>query len=146
MITLRDYQSDCIAAVRHDWREIDRTLVVMATGTGKTVVFLALLDQLRTDGELGRALIIAHRRELIYQPIERAQEMFPDLAWNMGVVMADQDDAGARIVVATVQSLASNGRLGRILAAGRISHVIIDECHHTTADTYRSVLDAPAGR
>ena len=145
MIQLRDYQQECIDAVQHDWRRVDRTLAVMATGTGKTIVFLALLDQLRERGELTRGLIIAHRRELIHQPLERAWGMFPELAWNMGVVMADQDDIGARVPVATVQSLNSGDRLERMLSAGAFSHIIIDEAHHGTAQSYMDVLDRLRG-
>jgi superfamily II DNA or RNA helicase len=136
MVKLRDYQIEMITAVQQDWRDIDRTLVVAATGTGKTITFLGLLDQVQPE----RALIIAHRRELIYQPIEKATEFYPLLAGQMGVVMAGQDDCAARIVVATIQTLNSGARLERVLSHGAFSHIIVDECHHATAETYKSVL------
>jgi superfamily II DNA or RNA helicase len=142
-LEVRDYQQHVIDAVRDDWRSgVDSTLVVAATGTGKTVMFLSLLSALAESGELTRALIIAHRRELIYQPIERAAQFYPELAAGMGVVMADEDDAGARVVVATIQTLNAGERLARVLSHGAFSHVIVDEAHHTTADTYLSVLEA----
>lgn len=137
MINLRDYQTETITAIVQDWQDVDKTLVVMATGCGKTIAFLALLDRVQP----ARALIIAHRRELIYQPIEKATEFYPDLARQMGVVMADQDDCAARIVVATIQTLNSSDRLARLLAHGAFTHIIVDECHHATAETYRAVLD-----
>lgn len=144
-MTLRDYQHEAIAAVMADWREADRTLAVLATGTGKTIVFLALLDELRKADQLVRALIVAHRRELIYQPLERARAFFPELAADMGVVMAGEDEVAARHVVATVQTLASSKRLERLLAHGAFSHLVIDECHHATAGTYQRLVERFAG-
>jgi superfamily II DNA or RNA helicase len=144
-LALRDYQIEAIAAVRGDWKGVDRTLVVMATGTGKTQTFLGLLDAERRAGTLTRALIIAHRRELIYQPIQRALEFFPALGAEMGVVMADQNEVHARHIVATIQTLVAGNRVEQILAHGPISHIIIDECHHATAETYQRLVAAFPG-
>lgn len=145
MLTLRDYQRECVDAIRREWERVDRTIAVLSTGTGKTIIFLALLDELLRDDALGRGCVIAHRRELIQQPIERAREFFPDLAREMGVVMAGEDDADARVVVATVQTLNSAGRLGRVLEAGPFSHVVLDEAHHGTCESYVAVLDRLEG-
>ncbi len=141
MYQLRDYQTRAIADIRRDLTEVDRTLAIMATGTGKTATFLSWLDECLAAGELGRALVIAHRRELIHQPIDRMADHFPALAPLSGIVMADRNDVSARVIVATVQTLAAKGRMDAILAHGPITHVVIDECHHTTAATYRKVID-----
>ncbi|OPZ02199.1 MAG: type I restriction enzyme EcoKI subunit R [Alphaproteobacteria bacterium ADurb.BinA305] len=141
MYQLRDYQTRAIADIRRDLTEVDRTLAIMATGTGKTATFLAWLDECLAAGELGRALVVAHRRELIQQPIDRMADHFPQLSPLSGVVMADRNDVSARVIVATVQTLAAKGRMDAILAHGPITHVVIDECHHTTAATYRKVID-----
>lgn len=141
MVTLCDYQQEAIDAILTDWAEVDRTLAVLATGTGKTIIFLALLEQLRQAGKLDRALIIAHRRELIHQPLERARAFFPGLAADMGVVMASADDVAARHVVATVQTLGSALRLARLLEHGAFSHLVVDECHHATAETYQRLVE-----
>jgi superfamily II DNA or RNA helicase len=137
---LRDYQREIIECVVRDWKTYDRVLVHAATGAGKTIVFLALLDQVCQPGK--RALILAHRRELIYQPIEKAQKFFPELAERMGIVMAENDYCEADIVVATVQSLNSGNRLERV---GKFDYIIIDETHRATATTYRNVLDSLPG-
>lgn len=134
---LRDYQTEMITSICQDWQDVDRTLIVAATGTGKTITFLGLLDQVQPE----RALIIAHRRELVYQPIEKATEFYPAMAEQMGVVMAAEDDCASKIVVATIQTLNSGNRLERILAHGQFSHIIVDECHHATAETYKAVLE-----
>jgi len=144
MIQLRDYQQECLVAIDQALADAEaagrlpRTLVIAATGTGKTVIFLAWLDKLPTDA---RVLIIAHRRELIYQPRDRAAEFCPAVAERMGVVMGQEDDVGAQVIVATVQSLTSGDRMARILAHGPIDVCILDEAHHGTASTYLRVLD-----
>lgn len=137
MMQLRDYQTDAIAAIRRDWREgVDDTLFIMATGGGKTQVFLKLLmDEL--DANSGaRALCLAHRKELIEQPLERIAQIDPtwlmkntNLRPRVGVVMAERDDCDRQLTVATIQTLASGNRLKRLLANGPITHLVTDECH-----------------
>lgn len=137
VIKLRDYQEEAKHNIFADWEEFNRVLIMSATGTGKTVMFLSVLADALAKG--GRGLIVAHRRELIYQPIERAMEM--ELPLQFGVVMGKNDQPNAQVVVATVQSLNTNGRLQKILEFGPIDYVVIDEAHHATADTYTYVLD-----
>lgn len=138
---IRDYQREAIESIRRDWLTAKRTLVVMATGTGKTVMFLSLFDELDRAGELGRGLIIAHRRELIYQPRDRMLEHYPQLARQTGVVMANENNVGHRLIIATIQSVMSGDRLAQMLAHGEFSHVVIDECHHATADMYLNLVE-----
>lgn len=161
---LRDYQQTAIDAVRADWRRgVRDTLLVAATGAGKTQMFLRLLmDELDATG--GRALVLAHRKELIDQPLERIRHM--DAAWLMhgplsaprvGVVQAERADYDRQMTIATVQSLAvrrQNGedadgnptyrypRLEKLLTHGPITHLVIDECHHGVADTYLRIIEA----
>ncbi len=141
MIELRDYQLEALDAICADWQTADRTLAVLSTGAGKTIIFLSLLDRLLSSGALGRALILAHQRKLIQQPIERAAQFYPDLAQQMGVVMADENNSAARVIVATVQTLSRPGRIERILSHGPITHIIVDEAHHYTAEVFKRVLD-----
>lgn len=141
MLNLRPYQQTAITNIIADWKDFQRVLLMAATGTGKTVMFLATMAEILRTSPSARILVLAHRRELIYQPIERAASMFPALAFRMGVVMADKDDVRSQIVVATVQSLtASATRLARVLEHGPIEYVIIDEAHHATAETYLKVI------
>lgn len=139
MITYRPYQRECIDQVKADWQEVDATLIVAATGSGKTVVFLGLLDEVLQENPTARCLIIAHRKELIEQPIERLQKFWPHLAERAGIVMAEQNNLDKQIIVATVQTLNADGRLDAILQHGAIDYVITDEAHHAVAQTYQSV-------
>jgi superfamily II DNA or RNA helicase len=142
-IRLRDYQQAAIAAVQRDWQAgYTDVLGVMATGGGKTAVFLALLVDELTRHHGARALIIAHRKELIEQPLHRLAQFWPEWAWRVGIVMGSRDECDRQIVVATIQTLANGRRLARVLAHGEIYYLIVDEAHHSCASSYVEVLRA----
>ena len=115
-----------------------RTMIDLATGTGKTVTFAALANDAK-----GRVLVVAHRDELIEQAATKLREVTGDR------VDIEKANDGAdlwnpcRIVVGSVQTLNSirNGRprMER-LEPDKYGLVIIDECHHATADSYRRVI------
>jgi len=140
-ITLRPYQSEAIAAIKRDWHAgINDVLLTMATGGGKTAVFLALLNNVLVSDK--RGLVIAHRKELIDQPLARLYSYFPGWQGKAGIVMADQNEPEKQLIIATVQTLAAQGRVEGILAHGPIDYLVIDEAHHATASTYLSVYEA----
>jgi superfamily II DNA or RNA helicase len=142
-LTLRPYQQQAVDAVKKDWAAgYTDVLGTAATGLGKTAIFLALLNDVIVDG---RGLILAHRKELIEQPLERLFSYFPEWRWQTagraGIVMADQNQPDSDLVVATVQTLASPRRLEEVLRFGPIQYLITDEAHHATASTYRQVYE-----
>ena len=69
---LRDYQSNAVQRIYEQWRRGNHeTLLVAATGAGKTQIYLTVvMDELDANPD-ARALVIAHRRELIDQPVDR---------------------------------------------------------------------------
>jgi ATP-dependent helicase IRC3 len=149
-MNLRPYQIQAIAAIRQDWAAgTTDTLFVMATGGGKTVVFLKLLmDELDRNPE-ARALVLAHRQELIAQPVERLSTIDPawlmrlsDLRPRVGIVMAERDDCDRQLTIATIQTLSSERRLQRLLAHGPITHLVTDECHRAVAASYVKIYKA----
>src|SRR6185369_7924984 len=138
---LRPYQQAAIDAVWHDWwvEGLNDLLLVAATGAGKTQMFLKLLMN-GLDERPNRAVILAHRQELIDQPLQRIGQIDP--AWPMqgdllrpriGIMMAERNDYDRELTIATVQTLASSKRLAQLLAAGPIGYLVVDECHHATA-------------
>ncbi len=156
MVTLRSYQKDMVSKVLSDWKAgFQAVLLTAATGAGKTLVFLTIIHEITQENPGARFLILAHRKELIEQPLARLYSYYPE--WNQldnhlqpraGVVMAESNQPAAQLVVATVQSLASASkallskdktRLDDILHYGAIDYVITDECHHATADTYLAI-------
>lgn len=132
MITLRPYQDECIQAV--DECTAREQLIVLPTGTGKTVVFSSIIQQ-----RGGTALVIAHRDELLQQAAEKLRTVAPELAMNIGFVQAARNDVNAPIVIASVQTLASRKRLQQLPQHFRT--VIVDEAHHAPAASYRRVFE-----
>ena len=117
-------------------RGVRSTLVVAATGTGKTTTAAEIV---RRGRSAGRALWLAHREELVRQAAGRLRSY----GLMVGVEMADEH-AGAvehlDAVVASVQTLAGDRRRERF-AADAFARVIVDEAHHAPARTYRTILD-----
>lgn len=145
---LRSYQTEAIAAVQRDWQTHTDVLGVAATGAGKTNVFLSLLMGELDAHSDARALILAHRKTLIDQPIDRLRGIDADwlrrdpyLRPRVGVVMAERDECDRQLTVATIQTLASEKRVQRLLAHGAITHLIVDECHRATSPTYVKTLE-----
>ena len=145
-IALRPYQIEAGEAIREGWytKGLRGVEIVMATGTGKTETFLSVLAEERAQGRFKKALIVAHRKELVEQPASRAIRNWSHALPHPGIVMAGRDDVASELICATVQTLQSPARLSRLLLHGEISHVVIDECHHAGAEGYTSLLDAIA--
>lgn len=150
--TPRPYQAQCVAAIHDALRKYKSTLVVKATGLGKTVtVSLAARDWL-AQGPHYRVLLIAHRGELIWQSKEKLEAVCDE---RVEVDMADmRADArgtlfgqGSRIFCASVQTLYREGRLRRYSADDHWL-IIVDEAHHCTPrnKTYSAILDHFAAR
>jgi ATP-dependent helicase IRC3 len=132
-LTPRPYQYEAVAALlAATARGVHRPLLVLPTGTGKTIVF-ALLVQRRG----GRSLILAHRDELIQQAVDKLRLVDPTLP--LGIVQATHDEHTAPTVVASVQTLSRRTRLARLVPD--FQTIVIDEAHHAPAPTYRRILD-----
>jgi superfamily II DNA or RNA helicase len=145
---LRDYQTEAINAVLSDWdAESSETLLVMATGLGKTNTFLTLLMRELDANPGARALVLAHRKELIDQPLDRLRLI--DEAWLMagdlerprvGVIQAERRSMDRQLTIATVQSL-NPKRTAELLKHGPITHLVVDEAHHAVANSYLRIRE-----
>lgn len=118
---LRDYQRECIATI--ETQPPGAYLVQMATGLGKTVTFANIPRH-------GRVLLLSHREELVEQPRKYYNCSF-------GVERAESHSAGEEVVSASVQTLTR--RLNRF-SPDEFDVVVVDECHHSSATTYRKIL------
>jgi len=140
---LRPYQTKSVQSVEEEWRENTSTLLVLPTGTGKTVVFSDIIRRAFPR----RALVLAHRAELVYQAKAKIEAI---TGWRvdieMGEMRADMDCmyGGPQVVVSTIQTQSSGGD-----GSGRMTRfdprmfgvVVIDEGHHACANSYRKILD-----
>src|SRR2546423_5405935 len=132
-LTPRPYQYEAVAALlAATARGVRRPLLVLPTGTGKTIVFALLVRRRR-----GRALILAHRDELIQQAVDKLRLVDPTLP--LGVVQAARDEHTAPTVVASVQTLSRRPRLARLVPD--FHTIVIDEAHHAPAPSYRRILE-----
>ena len=134
---LRPYQQEAKEAVQKEWAGgVQKTLLVQATGTGKTIVFSSITEDCVRDGE--RVLILAHRGELLDQAADKLQT-----ATGLGCAVEKAEDtclgSWFRVAVGSVQSLMREDRLARF-SQDYFSTIIVDEAHHVLADSYQRVL------
>ena len=134
---LRPYQIDAVDAIHKEWEEEhrQRTLLVLPTGAGKTVVFSQVTYDQFHNGE--RVLQLAHRDELLQQ----AQEKLFNTTGIMGEIEKAQNHAmdGAPVVIGSVQTLSRDSRLLKF-APDSFQTIIVDEAHHALSDSYQKVL------
>lgn len=140
-MNLRTYQAEAVAAVIEQWKAVRSTLVVMPTGTGKTVLFSHVIHQ--TPGMI---LVVAHREELIFQAARSIEKITGEaVAIEMASMRADTSTLRhCRIVVASKDTLiAGSGERRRMHKWKPVafSAIITDEAHHATAPTYRAIYD-----
>jgi len=139
---LRPYQTAAVDGIFEAWRTSRSTLLVQPTGTGKTVTFAHVINRM----PVGRALVLAHREELIFQAADKIEAVTgakPDI--EMAEMRADGAMFGkARVVVSSIQTQCAghNGdtRMKRF-DPQEFSLLVVDEAHHATAPTYRRVLE-----
>lgn len=143
-----DFRERTMADFRNGYTDL---FFVAAMGSGKTttgcdVVRDTLGPALDRASEATacaagqRAVWVAHREELVVQAYDRWCALYPELADRAGVVMAGRDECDRQVVFASIQTLASARRLGRLLGHGTAAIAVVDECHHATADSYKAVL------
>jgi superfamily II DNA or RNA helicase len=130
---LRSYQSDLMAQVFRSWGEAKRVMLQLPTGGGKTVLFGAIAKEFIKRGET--VLVLAHREELILQAADKVSTICQT---SPGIIKAGYKPDYARpLQIASVPSL-----VNRLSLLENVSLAIVDEAHHSTADTYRKILEA----
>lgn len=137
-VQLRPYQEQARLRVEDEWTSgVKRTLLVLPTGTGKTIVFAKIVEDMVRKGY--RVLILAHRGELLKQAADKIRK---STGLVCSVEKADQSclDSWFRVTVGSVQSMQRPKRLERF-SADYFPVIIIDEAHHAISDGYQRVLE-----
>lgn len=139
---LRPYQKEAKEHIFEEWgKGIKRTLLVLPTGCGKTIVFAKVAEECVRNGD--RVLILAHRGELLEQAADK-------IAKTTRLVCvtekAEQTCIGSwfRITVGSVQTLMREKRLNQF-SPDYFDTIIIDEAHHCLSDSYQRVLEYFSG-
>lgn len=134
---LRPYQQEAKDSIFTEWENgIQKTLLVLPTGCGKTIVFAKVTEKCVRNGD--RVLILAHRGELLDQASDKIAK-----ATGLGCATekAEESCLGSwfRIVVGSVQSMMREKRLSRF-PKDYFDTIIIDEAHHCISNSYQRVL------
>lgn len=134
---LRPYQQQARESILQEWdKGILKTLLVLPTGCGKTIVFAKVSEDCVRRGD--RVLILAHRGELLEQA---ADKIATATGLKCATEKAEETCRGSwyRIVVGSVQTLMREKRLGQF-PADYFQTIIIDEAHHCISESYQRVL------
>lgn len=133
--SLRPYQ---ITALDKCVEKIDEglnPLLILPTGTGKTIVFAEVVKHYYYQDK--KSLVLAHRDELINQAIDKIEIQ---TGLFCGKEKAEEHASMEEdVVIGSVQTM-KNSRLEN-LKKGLFDLLIIDECHHSTAKTYKAIID-----
>lgn len=135
---LRPYQQEAREAIFEQWDGgVSKTLIVLPTGCGKTIVFAKVTEDCVRRGD--RVLILAHRGELLEQA---ADKIHKSTGLGCAVEKAEESCLGSwfRVVVGSVQTLMREKRLGQF-PSDYFQTIIIDEAHHCISDSYQKVLN-----
>ena len=135
---LRPYQREAREAVEREWEQgRNRTLLVLPTGCGKTIVFAKITEDRVRAGD--RVLILAHRGELLEQASDKIGK-----ATGLGCATekAEESCLGSwfRVVIGSVQTLMRPQRLAQF-DPHYFDTIIIDEAHHAISDSYGRILN-----
>ena len=140
---LRPYQAEAVRRIETEWQSVRSTLLVLPTAAGKTVTFSEVIRRAFPR----RALVLAHRKELVYQARDKIAAM---TGWRVDVEMGESRAdmgcmfGGPRVVVSTIQTQTSGGDGG-----GRMTRfdprlfgvLVVDESHHSVSPQWRKCLD-----
>ena len=137
--SLRDYQKECLEAIYEGYRRgIRRQLISLPTGAGKTVIFSDFPGYFRMKKQM---IVLAHRAELLDQARDKICRTNPGL--RVEIEQAGRSaDPESDVIIASVPTLGrkDSSRLAA-LNPDRFFLIIVDEAHHSTAETYKRILE-----
>lgn len=130
---LRDYQVELIKTIYQHWKNgQNKVLAQLPTGAGKTICFASITSEFACRGE--KVIILAHREELVLQAADKIRSVTHQ---EVGIIKANyKPNYSLPVQVASVFSL-----VRRQQVIDKVGLIIIDEAHHSTAKTYRQIIE-----
>lgn len=137
---LHPYQQQAKSDIFAAWDDVRHVMLQMPTGTGKTYLFSSLINDINKWSQdthtPNKMLVIAHRKELIDQ-IDKSLDVF-GVRHSVLAGPKEQRNLSNPVIVSSIQTIthpANQGDVERLRE--RIHFIIIDEAHHSMADSYR---------
>lgn len=136
---LRPYQKQAVENIFCEWKDKASTILVLPTGTGKTVCFAHVIQQAKQ-----RAMVVVHREELANQAKDKIERVTGlEVGVEMGLRKVEHslfsEQSYPPVVVASVQTLCSAGRINKFNPF-EFGLVIFDEAHHAVSSSWRKVF------
>jgi len=145
-ITDRYYQKEAIRAVCANIESGHRkSLLVMATGTGKTRVSSSLSDVLSRGGHVTNILFLADRTALVGQAKNDYKKYLPDM--SLCNLLNNKEDKNSRIVFSTYPTILNaidtvrNEQGQRLFTPAHFDLIILDEAHRSIFRKYRAIFE-----
>lgn len=138
MSTLRGYQAEAVAALEKFYAGGgQRAGISLPTGTGKTHIMAKIGADAADERTHGRVLYLLHRDTLVEQTVAKLRATVSQ-GTSIGILKAERNEIGARVIVASVHSLRSAARRRQLPP---INLCVVDEAHVSVTPTYRQVFD-----
>ncbi len=142
-ITNREYQKQAIRVACKKFSSFKRkTLLVMATGTGKTRVSISLVDVLTKANWVKNVLFLADRTSLVRQAQKAYNKLLPSITTSVYIGENSNRDPNARIIFSTYQTMINliNDDT-REFSIGRFDLIIVDEAHRSIFRKYKALFE-----
>ncbi len=143
-ITNREYQIRAVRSVCEHLNKMNRrSLLIMATGTGKTRVSISLCDILMRNNWVKNILFLADRTSLVRQAHKNFVALLPDATTCILSERTEQSDMQARIMFSTYQTMVNyiDTTDTKEFSIGRFDLIIIDEAHRSVFGKYGVIFD-----
>jgi len=131
---LRDYQATAVTRSLECLRRNNNTLLVAATGAGKTICLSSLISEFVNQSQQAvKVLVLQHRKEIIWQNMQKFNKVDPTI--HISLVNQESKDNTGTVVFAMIQTLHRNPDLIQYYDL-----IVIDEAHHAVADSYLAII------